>query len=166
MRVSNISVLMAYAYWWNNCSNTSMLGHTNSKLVKNRQKNQKHGLHFTLCSTALIKSLRLLCPKLFTGIEEHCSLVEDRSKLSKSDEKWIMRFYFNLRMNDLPLRNRVCIAQDSMQCSRYNSIFLSWGFSNLGEISPNTGVYVWCIQWGETCSYPRLVGSWRYVSIP
>jgi hypothetical protein len=49
------------------------------------------------------------CPEPFTGIKEHCSLDEGRSKLSKCGEKRIMR-YFNLRMNDLPLRNGVCIA--------------------------------------------------------
>jgi hypothetical protein len=27
------------------------------------------------------------CPKLFAGIEEHCTLVEGESKLSKSDVK-------------------------------------------------------------------------------
>ena len=50
MTVSSMSVLMAYAYWWNMCSNSSMLGHTNSKLVKNRQKTEhythlKHWCH-------------------------------------------------------------------------------------------------------------------------
>jgi hypothetical protein len=50
------------------------------------------------------------CPKPFAGVEEHCRLVEGRSTLLKSDEKQIMRFYFKLRMNDLPLRNGVCIA--------------------------------------------------------
>ncbi len=33
-----------------------------------------------------------------------------RSRLWKSDEKWIMRFCFNLRMNDLLLTNGVYIA--------------------------------------------------------
>ncbi len=45
-----------------------------------------------------------------TGIEEHCRLVKGRSKLSEGGKKRIMRFYFNLRMNDLPLRNGVCIV--------------------------------------------------------
>ncbi len=47
-----------------------------------------------------------------------------------------MRFYFNLRIHDLLLRNGVCIAYDSTRCSRYNSIFLSLDFSSLVEISP------------------------------
>ncbi len=31
---------------------------------------------------------------------------------------------------------------------------------------PGTGVYVRCVRWGGTCSYPRFVGSCRYVLIP
>ncbi len=33
-----------------------------------------------------------------------------RGRLSKCDEKLSMRFDFSLRMNDLPLRNGVCIV--------------------------------------------------------
>ncbi len=45
-----------------------------------------------------------LCPKPYAGVEEHCwvCVYKDRSRLWKCDEKWIMRFSFNLRMNDLP----------------------------------------------------------------
>ncbi len=32
-------------------------------------------------------SAMVYCPKPFTGVEEHCSIVEGRSKLLKSDEK-------------------------------------------------------------------------------
>jgi hypothetical protein len=39
------------------------------------------------CSKELSVVLLTKCPKPFAGVEEHCRLVEGRSKLLKSDEK-------------------------------------------------------------------------------
>ena len=71
MTVSNMSVLMAYSYWRKMCSISSMLGHSNSKLVKNQQKTQnythlKHGCHVWYAQRAgygqfLFQTFRISC---------------------------------------------------------------------------------------------------------
>ncbi len=46
----------------------------------------------------------------FLVLRNTCLDYKGRSKVWKYDEKWIMRHYFNLRLRDLPLRNRMYIA--------------------------------------------------------
>jgi hypothetical protein len=58
----------------------------------------KRLLHNVLSSSLALRNTVL--EKVYKG----------RGRLSKCDEKLSMRFDFSLRMNDLPLRNGVCIV--------------------------------------------------------
>jgi hypothetical protein len=51
------------------------------------------------------------CPKLFTGIEEHClgEVYKGRSRLSKCNGKLIMDLIW-FKVEKQPKRERVCIA--------------------------------------------------------
>jgi hypothetical protein len=96
-----------------------------------------------------------------------------RSRLSKCDEKWTMRFYFNLRMNDPPLRNMCTlrrILHDVIVSSVLGLLQLGWNFYRASpthvKFLLSTGVYIRHVCWGGTRSYPRSVGYCRYALIP
>ncbi len=67
---------------------------TTNKVIKSKARLHLHGgkqvygmNYFKTYAPDVTWFAIRLCPKLFTGVEEHCSLVKGRSKLSKSDEK-------------------------------------------------------------------------------